>query len=73
MIIAEPKPGHFTIGCSHCGKPISKTSSFGMDCEDDCEKKDFHKNPAAVGLASLLTNHADAISQLFTKDEDEAP
>ena len=31
------------ITCEHCGEPISKTSAFGMDCKNDCDKKLFLK------------------------------
>lgn len=27
------------FSCEHCGKPISRTSYFGMDCEDQCAEK----------------------------------
>ena len=32
------------INCEYCGKPICKTSEdFGMDCEDDCNRKAYEK------------------------------
>lgn len=42
MNVKEPKRGHFSITCDHCGKPITRTSEdFGMDCEDECGRKAF--------------------------------
>jgi hypothetical protein len=32
------------INCKYCGKPISKTSDFGMDCENDCARKKWEKD-----------------------------
>lgn len=32
-----------SISCEFCSKPISKTSAFGMDCENDCAKKKFEE------------------------------
>ena len=32
------------LTCENCGEPISKTSSFGMDCKNDCSQKLFLKN-----------------------------
>ena len=37
-------PRSININCPQCGLPITKTSEkFGMDCENDCGKKDYEK------------------------------
>lgn len=32
-----------TINCKICGKPITKSTDFGMTCENDCEQKQWEK------------------------------
>ena len=34
---------HLNINCTHCGKPISKNTDFGMECEDECARKNWEK------------------------------
>jgi hypothetical protein len=49
MDVEDDGKGHIRILCEYCGKPISKTSNdFGMDCEDDCSRKEYDKpgNPS---------------------------
>jgi hypothetical protein len=41
MKIEDDGKGNYTIDCEHCGKPITKSTHFGMDCEDECERRAF--------------------------------
>lgn len=43
-IVDVPGGFNLTLNCTTCGLPISKTSQdFGMDCANDCARKDFEK------------------------------
>jgi len=58
MKVKEKKAGKskvaLEISCEFCGKPISKTSvDFGMDCEDDCGRKQWVLNGFSSPRADL--------------------
>jgi hypothetical protein len=45
------------LNCEHCGKPINRTSvHFGMDCEDGCAEKKYHKQiqSGSVSMENLM-------------------
>jgi DNA-directed RNA polymerase subunit RPC12/RpoP len=51
------KKGNMDVffNCPHCGKPITKTSKeWGMDCEDECGKKEALKIIKHNPLAKLF-------------------
>lgn len=36
--VTETKPGHIALTCKTSGKPLTRTSQFGMFCSDpDCK------------------------------------
>jgi hypothetical protein len=43
-----------TIACDYCGKPISRTSDFGMDCEDQCSEQEFNKSGGMEGILKMF-------------------
>jgi hypothetical protein len=44
---------HLDINCTKCGLPISKTSDFGMDCANDCARKEFETNGGPKQIEAL--------------------
>jgi hypothetical protein len=43
------------VNCEYCGKPITKTSQdFGMDCEDNCGRKEFVRSGGPKQVKKLL-------------------
>ena len=49
-----------TLVCEHCGKPLVKTSSVGMFCEDECGKEE------AVKAGEKLKKMLESFEKLFT-------
>jgi hypothetical protein len=58
------KKGKFAldINCTKCGLPISKTSDFGMDCANDCARKEFEASGGKKQVAAL-----EKLIRLFSK------
>lgn len=50
------------IGCPFCKKPIIKNTDFGMECEDECDRKDWeNKN----GRPFVIDNEIDGFFNQF--------
>lgn len=51
MRLKEITPGNLITECEHCGLPSAKTSEdVGMDCVNDCARKEYEKYVANGGL-----------------------
>lgn len=71
-----------TVGCPYCKKPISKSTEFGMECEDECDRKNWEKEngrPFVIGdeidnffnkFGGMLGAHINSFNQPGQKDFD---
>ena len=57
--ITETAPGHFTIDCKDCGKPIVESNEHGMFCEDFCGLEESKK------AGKIVKNFIDEFVKLF--------